>query len=120
MRGDREPFVDVVRDEHQRRTVRREAAVSMSVSAAPPAASRPVYGSSSNTTVGSWTIARAIDTRCWSPRLSARTGASRPVGDADSLERAHRRGARIGHAIQPRRELDVLARRERAIEHALM
>ena len=48
----------------------------MSVSAAPPAASSPVYGSSSSTTLGSWTIARAIDTRCCMPRLNARTGVS--------------------------------------------
>ena len=92
--------------------------VSASVSAALPASSSPVYGSSQRRSRGECTIARAIDTRCWSPRLSVRTGVSARSSTRMSASACARRLGRIGQAVQSRRELDVLARGEHAVEHA--
>src|SRR6185437_2375491 len=49
--------------------------------------------------------------------LDGRVG---PVGDLHALQGATRRVAHVRHAVEPRRELHVLARRERAVEHALV
>ncbi len=48
-------------------------------------------------------------------RARRRVGA---IVDAHQLEGAHRRVARVGQTVEPRRELDVLARGEHAVQHA--
>ena len=120
MRRDRESFVDVVRDQHERRA-RRAKQCSISVNAAPPAASSPVYGSSSSTT------RRLVDDRrARSRRAAASRGSTTGRGvSARSAMRmrssaSYRRRLRVRHAVEPRGELHVLTGRERAVEHALM
>ena len=78
----------------------------------------PCTARRSRSSRGACTMARAMDTRCCSPRLSARTGVSARSATRiwPSARRAAPRG--IAHAVQPRGELHVLARRERAVEHA--
>ena len=58
---------------------------------------------------------RARSTRAAATRGStARTARPGAVGDVHPLERVHRRRLAVAHAVQPRRELHVLARGERA------
>ena len=70
---------------------RSESAV---VSAALPTSSSPVYGSSQRMSRGPWTMARAIETRCCNPRLSARTGAS--ARSSTRIDSRAARAARTG------------------------
>ena len=120
VRREREPFAEVVRDEHERRAARLER-LEARRSARPhrPRRARCTARRAARL-AGSCTIARAIETRCCIPRLSDRTGEC--ARSSSRIRSSARIAASRGrcHAVQPRRELDVLERGERRVQHALM
>ena len=82
--------------------------------------SRPVYGSSSNSTRGRCTSARASATRCVVPRESVRTVRSRTLSTSIRAAASHHRPPGIGHAEQSRMEAEVLSGGQVGIEHRLV
>ena len=84
------------------------------------AASSAVNGSSSRSSRGAWSSARAMAARCSRPAAQPRGRVRRSGRETGGLQRRARGGGRLGHAVQPRGEGQVLRQGEVVVQERMV
>ena len=100
------------------RPSRRLAMSSSKISTA--CGSRPAYGSSRNTTSGSFINARAIERRWVMPRENVRTESKRRWSSSTARSSSRTRASGSDHAVQTRHEHHILHRGQVGIQHGIV